>query len=59
MLGYFNNITTISALNLDPREIYAFSEAKKRGIHRTVHAGEMGPAEAVKQVMKQPKVQHI
>lgn len=43
-------IAANGGLLLDPAEVRAFDEAKKRGIHRTVHAGEDGPAEAVKQV---------
>ncbi len=35
---------------LEPIEIEVFTEAKKRGIHRTVHAGEAAPAESVRQV---------
>ncbi len=33
----------------DPLEIAAFQEVGKLGLGRTVHAGEDGPAEAVKQ----------
>merc|ERR1719370_1479088 len=32
----------------DPMTIKVFTEAKELGIHRTVHAGEVGPAKCVK-----------
>lgn len=34
-----------------PTVVAAFDEARKLGVHRTVHAGEAGPAQAVKMVM--------
>ena len=35
---------------LDDIESEVFQAAKKKGIHRTVHAGEAGPAKAVQMV---------
>ena len=37
-------------LPLDPRHVAAFKEAKRLGLHVTVHAAESGPASNVKQV---------
>ena len=37
-------------LELDPVEVSVFEEARRLGIHRTVHAGEAGPPGAVAQV---------
>ncbi len=34
----------------DPWEVAAFDQARQLGIHRTVHAGEDGPALCVAQV---------
>ena len=41
---------------LHEKEIAAFDEAKKLGIHRTVHAGEAAGAESVKDVSKANKI---
>jgi len=35
----------------DPETIKVFNEAKEKGIHRTVHAGEVGPAKCVQQAL--------
>jgi len=35
----------------DPLTIKVFNEAKEKGIHRTVHAGEVGPAKCVQQAL--------
>ena len=37
-------------LELDPTEVSVFEEARRLGVHRTVHAGEAGPPGAVRQV---------
>ena len=37
-------------LELDPTEVSVFEEARRLGVHRTVHAGEAGPPGAVTQV---------
>ena len=39
-------------LELDPTEVSVFEEARRLGVHRTVHAGEAGPPGAVAQVSK-------
>lgn len=39
-------------LPLDPRHIDGFLTAKKLGLHVTVHAGESGPAENVRQAIE-------
>lgn len=35
---------------LDKEDVEVFTKAKELGIHRTVHAGEAGPAIMVKKV---------
>ena len=35
---------------MDPTEVSVFEEARRLGVHRTVHAGEAGPPGAVAQV---------
>ena len=41
-------------LPMDPRHIEGFKEAKKKGLHITVHAAESGPASNVTQVHVHP-----
>lgn len=36
---------------LDKEDVEVFAKAKELGIHRTVHAGEAGPALMVKKVV--------
>ena len=36
---------------LDKEDVEVFAKAKELGIHRTVHAGEAGPALMVKKVI--------
>ncbi|KRY66618.1 Adenosine deaminase, partial [Trichinella pseudospiralis] len=42
-----------------PHEAKIFQMAKTRGIHRTVHAGEVGTADNVKQAIEQLQVERI
>ncbi|CAL8107767.1 unnamed protein product [Calicophoron daubneyi] len=42
-----------------PKIIEAFQSAKKLGIHRTVHAGENGPAEAVIEAIEEMHAERI
>nr|AAT39739.1 adenosine deaminase [Trichinella spiralis] len=42
-----------------PHEAKIFQMAKSRGIHRTVHAGEVGTADNVKQAIEQLQVERI
>ncbi|KAM5303998.1 adenosine deaminase isoform 2-T2 [Glossophaga mutica] len=46
---------TIEGSSLFPGHLKAYEEAVKSGIHRTVHAGEVGSAEVVKEV-RSPRV---
>uniref|UniRef100_A0A4X1TTU1 Adenosine deaminase n=1 Tax=Sus scrofa TaxID=9823 RepID=A0A4X1TTU1_PIG len=41
---------TIEGSSLFPGHVQAYEEAVKSGVHRTVHAGEVGSAEVVKEV---------
>ncbi|XP_029078063.1 adenosine deaminase isoform X1 [Monodon monoceros] len=41
---------TIQGSTLFPEHVQAYAEAVKSGIHRTVHAGEVGSAEVVREV---------
>uniref|UniRef100_A0AC11BFP1 Adenosine deaminase n=1 Tax=Ovis aries TaxID=9940 RepID=A0AC11BFP1_SHEEP len=41
---------TIEGSSLFPGHVEAYAEAVKSGVHRTVHAGEVGPATVVKEV---------
>ena len=49
---YINNncITFTVEVPDSGEEVTVFQEAYKKGIHRTVHAGETGPAEMVRRV---------
>ncbi|KAM6976490.1 adenosine deaminase [Aplochiton taeniatus] len=42
-----------------PGHIEAFEEAERSGIHRTVHAGEIGPATVVKEAVEVLKAERI
>jgi len=43
----------------NPTTIKVFNEAKELGIHRTVHAGEVGPAKCVEQALSKLHAQRI
>jgi len=43
----------------DPMTIKVFNEAKELGIHRTVHAGEVGPAKCVEQALTKLHAERI
>lgn len=43
----------------DPMTVKVFTEAAELGIHRTVHAGEVGPAKCVQQALDVLKAQRI
>ncbi len=47
-LQFFQSVD--AGLELEHFEKEVFTEAKKLGVRRTVHAGEAGPAESVRQV---------
>ncbi|XP_072040860.1 adenosine deaminase-like [Amphiura filiformis] len=47
------------AVPMDQRHIAAYQEAYKCGIHRTAHAGELGPPENVREAIEQMKVERI
>ncbi|XP_066092008.1 adenosine deaminase isoform X1 [Saccopteryx bilineata] len=50
---------TIQGSSLFPGHMKAYEEAVKSGIHRTVHAGEAGPAEVVKEAVDRLKTERL
>uniref|UniRef100_G1PU04 Adenosine deaminase n=1 Tax=Myotis lucifugus TaxID=59463 RepID=G1PU04_MYOLU len=50
---------TIDGSSLFPGHVKAYEEAVKNGIHRTVHAGEAGTAERVKEAVDNLKTERV
>ncbi|XP_055293627.1 adenosine deaminase [Moschus berezovskii] len=50
---------TIEGSSLFPGHVEAYAEAVKSGVHRTVHAGEVGPAEVVKEAVDTLKTERL
>ncbi|XP_025854523.1 adenosine deaminase isoform X2 [Vulpes vulpes] len=50
---------TIKGSSLFPGHVKAYEEAVRRGIHRTVHAGEVGSAEVVKEAVDTLKTERL
>ncbi|KAM7126896.1 adenosine deaminase [Molossus nigricans] len=50
---------TIAGSSLFPGHLQAYEEAVKSGIHRTVHAGEAGSAEVVKEAVDRLKAERV
>ncbi|XP_012583573.1 PREDICTED: adenosine deaminase [Condylura cristata] len=50
---------TITDSSLFPGHLQAYQEAVKSGIHRTVHAGEVGPPKVVKQAVEDLKTERL
>uniref|UniRef100_A0A8D0Q984 Adenosine deaminase n=1 Tax=Sus scrofa TaxID=9823 RepID=A0A8D0Q984_PIG len=50
---------TIEGSSLFPGHVQAYEEAVKSGVHRTVHAGEVGSAEVVKEAVDTLKTERL
>lgn len=50
---------TIPNSSLFPNHVAAYEEAVRSNVHRTVHAGEVGSAEVVKQAVEELKTERI
>uniref|UniRef100_A0A8C2P2S4 Adenosine deaminase n=1 Tax=Capra hircus TaxID=9925 RepID=A0A8C2P2S4_CAPHI len=50
---------TIKGSSLFPGHVEAYTEAVKSGVHRTVHAGEVGPATVVKEAVDTLKTERL
>lgn len=47
---YFINFSEEPGLDKNSEDVAVFVAAKEKGIHRTIHSGEAGPAKCVKMV---------
>ncbi|XP_016047086.1 adenosine deaminase [Erinaceus europaeus] len=50
---------TIPGSSLFPKHVEAYEEAMRNGIHRTVHAGEVGTAQVVKEAVDNLKTERL